>query len=652
MPVTYTVKQVADLLGYSTNSIYTFLKEKRIKGVRVGKGRFRIPQSELDRLLLTTKTKGGTSKSKSQEVIPVATEIPSLLQLAHPTGVVEPQHGYSPITGLIDGFGRRAVDVPSLFDWFLGVASIVLGLTLLVFSKSQEESGVFRFMPWMLPVRISFILGGFGLLLTDVIGEVRSRWHMIFHAVLTAAYVAFTLFMFAIGDGDGASIFGLLGFTIVVSYVLGMGGVASLSLYLWFLSLFMPFVYVLWPFDFHAPPLWFSLATINTGLFLAFWVVFSVLAVGLLWWGYHRKRVVFWVLMGFATVCLIGTSIWYAQNTFWNRAFFTLTLAVFTLFAPAWGAFRFAHKKDRRIVFTLFGYLLLLFIVGINVLWFMQGNVIEFASGQLLNKVNYSRVIVETALTSVKGSLESASQNLLLQKAITDEDPEVLDGILRGLYEGSKDMRRILVVSSSGDILSAYPFDEALSGQNIAYRDYFTNTVVAKKTVISDMFESIGTSPRPVVAIATPFITVDGEVDGLIVGSLDLESLGNRLQQIASVQDGEYITVVDETGKRLIHPQKELIGTTVTQENPVLLGAGGKHGIGEWETIDGIRSMQAYDTIGPTRWGIAIYAPLPSVLKSTRASSMVIFSMILVSVGLIGAFLLLYQARATRSPVA
>ncbi|MCJ7826380.1 helix-turn-helix domain-containing protein, partial [Patescibacteria group bacterium] len=49
---TYTVKQIASILGFSTNSIYTFLKEKRIRGIRMGKtGRFRISENELQHLL-------------------------------------------------------------------------------------------------------------------------------------------------------------------------------------------------------------------------------------------------------------------------------------------------------------------------------------------------------------------------------------------------------------------------------------------------------------------------------------------------------------------------------------------------------------------------------------------------------------------------
>jgi|SRR3989344_3142024 len=48
----YTVKEVARLLGFSTNTIYKYLDEGKIKSIRLGKeGRFRIPQKEVVKLL-------------------------------------------------------------------------------------------------------------------------------------------------------------------------------------------------------------------------------------------------------------------------------------------------------------------------------------------------------------------------------------------------------------------------------------------------------------------------------------------------------------------------------------------------------------------------------------------------------------------------
>jgi len=48
----YTVKQVADVLGVSTNTLYKYLGEGKIKALRFSKrGRFRIPETELTKLL-------------------------------------------------------------------------------------------------------------------------------------------------------------------------------------------------------------------------------------------------------------------------------------------------------------------------------------------------------------------------------------------------------------------------------------------------------------------------------------------------------------------------------------------------------------------------------------------------------------------------
>src|SRR3990167_304165 len=52
MPKTYTVKQVAKILGFSTNTVYKYLDEGKIKATRLGsEGRFRIPEEELIRLV-------------------------------------------------------------------------------------------------------------------------------------------------------------------------------------------------------------------------------------------------------------------------------------------------------------------------------------------------------------------------------------------------------------------------------------------------------------------------------------------------------------------------------------------------------------------------------------------------------------------------
>ena len=49
----YTVKETAQILGFSPNTIYKYLDSGRLKGTRgsAEQGRFRIPQSQLDSFL-------------------------------------------------------------------------------------------------------------------------------------------------------------------------------------------------------------------------------------------------------------------------------------------------------------------------------------------------------------------------------------------------------------------------------------------------------------------------------------------------------------------------------------------------------------------------------------------------------------------------
>ena len=131
MPATYTVKQVAKLLGYSTNSIYTFLKEKRLKGTRVGKGRFRIPQSEVNKILLS----GQTEAVKLSEV--------RVGQHAKADSSARMQTT-ADLQGEIQELSYRdsAITVPNLFDWFVGVSSIVYGFAMWLFSSASIELSV------------------------------------------------------------------------------------------------------------------------------------------------------------------------------------------------------------------------------------------------------------------------------------------------------------------------------------------------------------------------------------------------------------------------------------------------------------------------------------------------------------------------------
>ena len=202
MAATYTVKQVAEILGYSTNSIYSFLKEKRIKGVRVGTGRFRIPQSELNRLLLISKGQAGA--------VPISGTL-----MAPDSGIITPHEGAPPFS--LSLFGRIHTVTGNIFDWFIGIAAVVSGIALFLFNQTFDVVNIRSAMPIMQAVRILLVGGGIGILLTNFVYDSHRMWHRIFHGVLVVAGVSLTIALLMTRDIDAVAIYGTLTFVIALT---------------------------------------------------------------------------------------------------------------------------------------------------------------------------------------------------------------------------------------------------------------------------------------------------------------------------------------------------------------------------------------------------------------------------------------------------
>ena len=635
----YTVKQVAEILGYSTNSIYTFLKEKRIKGVRVGRGRFRIPQSELDRLLLSKETRNLTPQRYGLplEAVPGVTQ-------ALPTGVIEPPRE----TVIAPSFVTSAhhVEVPSLFDWFVGIGSIVLGLAMFLFSRVYEEFSFNQFLPIVPAIRMTLIAGGFGILLTDVVSRKTSVWHHIFHWALAFAYAFYTYILFRTDNWEGVVIFGVLTASLILTFFTGIGGIAGFAVYIVGLLTLLPTVAVFAPNQSTLLPIVSFLPF--PGAFVAYLWVALVLGIGcIIWLGYMRDKRVFWVGMVGVSILLVAVAINYAASLAWGRSLFILITGMLSLFVPVWQSLTFTHKRDRAFVFSAFGTLLLLYILVVGVLRIMQTNVTEYASRELANKVSYGKSLIESTLLSTKTSLSSAATNPLLVGAETSENTDELTSLARSLFEGTTIFSHVDMLGSDGNLLAMYPL-ATMQIKNFAQTDYFLGATTTKQMVTSDV--SVGGSDavrQKSIVIAVPVISGKNTIVGVIAGFVNLETLGNKLQQIASTQNGEYFVAIDKAGKRIIHPKADQIGLTVDTTDPIRLGLAGQQGVTEGYTTDGIRSLVAYSGINDSNWAIAIKAPVIQILAATNAASITIFSVTIISIFIVAVFLLSHRTKVT-----
>lgn len=594
MSATYTVRQVAELLGYSTNSIYTFLKEKRIKGVRVGKGRFRIPKREVERLLMVQKNTG------PQAVVDIR-QIP-------------------PIT--IPLFGAITVITSNIFDWFLGIASVVCGLALFLFNQSFGVSNV-QFAAAIVPAaRIILIGGGLGILLTNLFYMQNRLWHKLFHALLCVVGIAMSIFFIKIGDWDGFVLYGSITLVTGLTMFVSMGRIASFAFLLTLLDIGAIVVPAVAPGDAHVVMVSESLhlAPVTFAVVMA---IVNLLFIIFLWYGYFRSRFLFWLATWAAAATYFFFAFLYAGQLYWSRAFFLMIVGMTSLFLPFWE--ELSTRSERKVqlyAVAIFGSIFSLLVVSVAIIYFLQQNIFLMVEQEEVNKVTYAKMTLETAIDTVKSTATTAATDADLVAAVEASDTAVMTSTSRILFEGNRNIRRVVILDKNGHGLFLYPpgtFDR----NDLSFREYFTTPRDTGRLYVSDVFESaVDQAHRKVVTVSVPMLTRTQKFVGVLAFSVDIDALAARLQKIAISRRGEYIVVLDASGGRIMHPDPSKIGTEAEQDDPARLGILGASGVTEGNTFDGKHSLTAYDTVNGLRWGINLKVPLVNVYQLSYVANM------------------------------
>jgi signal transduction histidine kinase len=115
------------------------------------------------------------------------------------------------------------------------------------------------------------------------------------------------------------------------------------------------------------------------------------------------------------------------------------------------------------------------------------------------------------------------------------------------------------LLSPSGHLLAINPRDESMFGHDYSHREYFQKTLHSKSPHISEPFISIRHG-RPIIMLTAPLRDQEGEVEAILVGSIDLASQ-NFLGKVAHTRIGDtgylYLFAADRT--MIMHPDRSRI---------------------------------------------------------------------------------------------
>lgn len=179
----------------------------------------------------------------------------------------------------------------------------------------------------------------------------------------------------------------------------------------------------------------------------------------------------------------------------------------------------------------------------------------------------------------------------------------------------------IFFIDKHGRLMVESPFRPNRRGKDLWFREWVQKTVTGRQPYISDPYISTHTPGQPAVVFTVPIFDHQGELTGMMTGSLDL--LGkNFLAMLSETRIGNtgYLFLTDSNRIMIAHPDKDRIlkPATAPGANPLYERAlAGFEGSGEVINSEGIPVLSSYKRLRTTSWILGCsyrtteaYAPL------------------------------------------
>ncbi|OHB19036.1 MAG: hypothetical protein A2854_00815 [Parcubacteria group bacterium RIFCSPHIGHO2_01_FULL_56_18] len=624
MSKTYTAKQVAQALGFSTNTVYKYLDDGTIKATRLGtEGRFRIPESEVIRLL------GAQGKLPAPD--PVS---PSPTAAAtSPTPVPETS------AETIDAAQSilHHVSSPDLFDWFLGLASVFLALTYFLYPITYQSVSAQSFVGPLTVVKLALLPSSLLLLALDIFHPGRKLiWRVLSHLPLTLSLTALSFIYSALSEHFTAA------------FIFPLAAFAALSIF-WYRSAFMRFLCFILVFQLsviagfliHPEPIFALDITIQSFNYLPLVLVglglLAPLFFGLAWLASKKLPQLLPLILWPQAVTLLVLCVNFTANQAWNKATVSLILGTFTLLLPFYQSLTSLSRLTRIQAMAAFGWLAGITLVGSILVYVTQNSFRSLLVNQASQNLNSASQVIENFLDDSVRVLSVISQSPLTPKLIAASDTAAsqtqLSQLVKETFLASPSLRRVTIADSVGTPLATYPLPNTspanLASQSLANQDYFTQSRATGRTVVSQVAPPTITDLNPTIYVSIPLTDSQGQFAGAVIGSLDLSRLTQRLSDLRP--DSQSYYVIADTQNRLIyHPDPSQIGQPAAVPSPVSQAVSGQSGSTSSYTADGFLSLQAFSPLSRLGWGISLIQPYSSAFRFPSLISFGIFLVTLI----------------------
>lgn len=586
----YSVKEAAKLLGFSTNTIYSYLDTGKIKSRRIGKGRFKIPYDELAPFVqVSHETTPEVASFIHSEPQPIAFTEQSGLQS---TLIERPEPKYkiydfdlSQIFVFSTLFGA-AILSPVVYDFssstdvlrmIMLILMSVLVLSVSLFSTLEKVAWWSRYA-WV----VSGVMG-FAVLYLDIDSGLQN-------SILFAAF----LFSFS----ASSILNSILGYKFLVEkvslfcQVFVIGSLASLSTALYF-TIF---------------PNVFPIETIgrqfeaNPAISALVWVF---VIVGLLFFASRSKAQIALRSLSFLAISVFCgfSGLNFAFNSNWVNAFYAYSSASVALFSAYWLFVSDRVQKKTVWVFSL-GFLSITFVILVSMLslWWTSTSFIDSQKKLFASDLSSYTWSINRNFDRVRSSLATASTSGESIKFISSQ---TADFSLRTLFDQLPYTKAVFLADRNGKMLTSYP-DSYLKESDFSNDEWFLMSkrilrpYVSSATVFSDN--------ESAVIYSTP-IFENNQFVGVVSAVLDLDALVS----VVTTEGGRQAVAVDREGVVVLDTR----GTT--------------HADGvDIDALNTEDNLFVSESVVTPNWKMALFAPISVTKQSVWPIYVVVSALIAV----------------------
>ena len=289
--------------------------------------------------------------------------------------------------------------------------------------------------------------------------------------------------------------------------------------------------------------------------------VLSPLKLGIGWWSGLILPI--YIVFAYATHSASPTMAFTAYSTTWLSGIFSclfghLLFLTLLRYLPAGNELRFNVETLFRYMFASLFFFVVLIMTYVHV-----GQLQRQQAQQLTSYMTQRAQVMSTELSRFLDGHAGAISNTAKSMAIAQKHGAPLSAIaaetLTNLAQEFPEFLTFLIANEKGAITHSYPTNllsraRRLNQAIVTEREYFVQAMKTEATFVSQAFQGRGFGNDPIVAIASPLYDGEGNLRGILEGSLNLSSF---IEYDSRNLPGFWTIYRDEAGK-VVYASPEL----------------------------------------------------------------------------------------------